>query len=90
MQEGKERQNKNNTRLRFLLDEIKASNVRLPKYDERVEKLERYVEQKMEKVEESKKSLSEEKEKIKKIARIRINQLIQYVFPITQIQPSKR
>lgn len=69
---------------------MKASNIRLPKYDDRVEKLERYVVQKAEKVEESRSLLAEEKEKLKKLARSRVHQLIEYIFPISQLQPSKR
>lgn len=88
--EAKEKQTKNHSRLKFLSDEINASNVRIPKYDERVEKLTWYVEQKVEKVDEMRNTLKKEKEKVKKISRIRISQLIQYVFPITQVQPSKR
>lgn len=89
-QEAKEKQTKNNSRLKFLQDEIVASNIRLPKYDERVGRLERYVEERGEKVEKSRNVLAEEKEKLKKIARLRINQLIQYVFPIKPLHPSKR
>lgn len=90
LQDAKEKQDKNKSRLKFLVNEVKASNIRLPKYDDRVEKLERYVVQKAEKVEESRILLAEEKEKLKKLARSRVHQLIEYIFPICQLQPSKR
>ncbi|GLV43336.1 Autophagy-related 14 [Carabus blaptoides fortunei] len=89
LQDAKDKQDKNKSRLKFLVNEVKASNIRLPKYDDRVEKLERYVIQKLEKVEESRSLLADEKAKLKKLARNRVHQLIEFIFPICQLQPSK-
>lgn len=89
LQEAKDRQEDSKKQLRHLATEVKTYNNRLPKYDDRVEKLERYVAQKAEKVEEKRKLLSAEREKLKKLARSRVKQLIEYIFPITQLQPSR-
>lgn len=89
LQEAKDRQDDSKKQLRHLATEVKTYNNRLPKYDDRVEKLERYVSQKAEKVEEKRRLLSTEREKLKKLARSRVKQLIEYIFPITQLQPSR-
>ncbi|KAF2899294.1 hypothetical protein ILUMI_06874 [Ignelater luminosus] len=78
-------------KLKKELTELKAKNEKLardlPKYEEKVSEIERYVYGKEEKIHRSKRKLEEKQRELKQLIRIRIRQLIKYIFPITIVQP---
>ncbi|KAB0803853.1 hypothetical protein PPYR_00823 [Photinus pyralis] len=59
----------------------------LPKYEEKVEELGCYVEGKEEKIKKAKMELEKKQRDLKQLTRVRIKQLIEYIFPITLVQP---
>lgn len=61
--------------------------ISLPKYNDRVNKLASFITNRQDDIEKNKEKLSEVQEKLKKITKIRINQLVKYIFPIKHIQP---
>lgn len=72
------------------LNELKQKNEKLskslPKYEERVEKLETYVGGKREDIQKKYEELTSCQEQLKKLVKIRIQQLIQYIFPISKVE----
>ncbi|KAK4884240.1 hypothetical protein RN001_000511 [Aquatica leii] len=73
------------------LTEIRHKNEKLskslPKYEEKVEELGCYVEGKEDKIKKSKLELEKKQQDLKHLTRVRIKQLIEYIFPITIVQP---
>lgn len=64
--------------------------LRLPRHEERVEKLHRFVVTLKVKQEKQKETVERKRQQLKKVIRIAAKQLIQYIFPLTQVEPSKR
>lgn len=64
--------------------------LRLPRHEERVEKINRYVVQLKGKQEKQKETVERKRQQLKKVIRIAAKQLIQYIFPLTQVEPSRR
>ncbi|XP_067002643.1 beclin 1-associated autophagy-related key regulator [Anabrus simplex] len=60
---------------------------RLPRYEERVCKLERYVIQMAADTEKQRRLVHQMQHELKKVIRASIQQLVQYIFPIAQVQP---
>lgn len=59
----------------------------LPRYREKVERLENYNLNTKEKIERTSEELLVAQEQVKKIVKIRINQLMKYIFPISAVYP---
>ncbi|KAF5292929.1 hypothetical protein FQA39_LY13809 [Lamprigera yunnana] len=76
---------------KYELSEIRNKNEKLskslPKYEEKVEELGCYVEGKEEKIQKSKLEWEKKQQELKHLTRVRIKQLIDYIFPITLVQP---
>lgn len=64
--------------------------LRLPRHEERVEKLHRYVAGLKAKQEKQKEAVDRKRQQLKKIIRTVAKQLIQYIFPLSKIQPNRR
>lgn len=60
----------------------------LPKYDLKVQELENHVAVRKEKVEKILDTYKEKQEILKRIVRLRIQQLFKFIFPITVVKPS--
>jgi len=63
---------------------------RLPKYQERVTRLESIARQSDEKVELHRKHLQAVQQKLKVVVKRRAEQLLKYIFPITEVIPPSR
>lgn len=74
------------------MTELKEKNDKrnkiLPKYDLKVQELENHVAVRKEKVEKMAETYREKQEILKKIVRLRIEQLFKFIFPITVVTPS--
>ena len=64
--------------------------MRLPRHEERVEKLHKYVTGLKAKQEKQKETVDRKRQQLKKIIRTAAKQLIKYIFPISELQPSRR
>lgn len=73
------------------LTELKQRNyklsISLPKYEEKVEKLGTYVAGKREDIQRNQDILEKYQQELKTVTKVRIQQLIQYIFPITKVDP---
>lgn len=76
----------NGSRLFDLKQKNEKLSRSLPKYEERVEKLETYVAGKREDIQRKSEELTLCQEQLKKLVKIRIQQLIQYIFPIAKVE----
>lgn len=63
-------------------------NKTLPMYERKVQEIETNVAVRREKVERTRKTALEHQEKLKKLTRLRIRQLFEYIFPITTVKPN--
>lgn len=74
----------------YKLKELKQKNEKLskslPKYEEKVERFESYVAGKQEDTQKSKELLQKYQEQLKSITKVRIQQLIRYIFPISRVE----
>ena len=89
MQEKREKQQVDSKKLKNLQQHNNALTTRLPKYEDKVGKLERYVEGKSEAIEKRRKTLSEKQIELKTVTKQRIQQLVKYIFPISNLKPSR-
>lgn len=64
--------------------------LKLPKHEEQVEKLRKHVIELKVKQEKQKESVERKRHQLKKVIRTAAKQLIQYIFPLSQVEPSKR
>lgn len=78
------------TNVRKLTD-LKQRNyklsISLPKYEEKVDKLGTYVAGKREDIQRNNEILAIYQQELKMVTKIRIQQLIQYIFPIAKVDP---
>ncbi|XP_034192923.1 autophagy related protein 14 isoform X4 [Osmia lignaria lignaria] len=63
--------------------------LRLPRHEERVEELHRYVVGLIIKQEKQKQAVDRKRQQLKKVIRIAAKQLIQYIFPLSKVQPNR-
>ncbi|XP_033216682.1 beclin 1-associated autophagy-related key regulator [Belonocnema kinseyi] len=87
--ETKQSINRGNQRLTVLKDVNKELTIRLPRHEERVEKLHRIVFGLKVKQEKQKETAERKRQQLKKVIRTAAKQLIQYIFPLTQVEPSR-
>lgn len=59
----------------------------LPKYEKKVEEMEQYVGDEQEKLINNKIFLTEQKQEVKKLVKVRLQQLAKYIFPISKVYP---
>lgn len=85
--EKREKQKLRKKQLTELVHKNEKLEKSLPKYREKVEELGCYVESKEDNIQESKRKLEKKRQDLKQLIRVRISQLIQYIFPITIVQP---
>lgn len=64
--------------------------LRLPRHEERVEKLHKYVIGLKIKQEKQRDFVEKKKQHLKKIIRTAAKQMIQYIFPLCQVESSRR
>ncbi|KAK9309470.1 hypothetical protein QLX08_000941 [Tetragonisca angustula] len=81
--------NRGNQRLNVLKDVNSQLALRLPRHEERVEKLHKYVTGLKAKQEKQKETVDRKRQQLKKIIRTAAKQLIKYIFPISELQPSR-
>ncbi|CAG9813648.1 unnamed protein product [Phaedon cochleariae] len=84
------KQSKVSNEVKFLelKDKNEKRNRSLPKYDNKVQELENYVAVRREKVEKIRDTTREKQEELKKLVKIRIQQLFKYIFPISTVKPT--
>ncbi|XP_056638534.1 beclin 1-associated autophagy-related key regulator isoform X2 [Diorhabda sublineata] len=88
LEEKRYRRTINNTSLATLRDKNERGSKSLPKYDNKVHEIESFVCSKQEKVEKTRDSVKEKQEELKKLVKLRIQQLFKYIFPITIVNPN--
>ncbi|KZC11185.1 PREDICTED: beclin 1-associated autophagy-related key regulator [Dufourea novaeangliae] len=81
--------NRGNQRLNVLKDVNSQLALRLPRHEERVEKLHRYVTGLRAKQEKQKEAVDRKRQQLKKVIRTAAKQLIQYIFPLSKVQPNR-
>jgi len=64
--------------------------LRLPRHEDRIEKLHYIVNGLKIRQEKQKELVENEREQLKKVIRTAAEQLIQYIFPLSKVQPNKR
>lgn len=79
-----------NQRLNILKDVNSQLTLRVPRHEDRIEKLHRYVNGLKVKQEKQKEAVDRKREQLKKVIRTAAKQLIQYIFPLSKVQPNKR
>nr|XP_012154072.1 PREDICTED: beclin 1-associated autophagy-related key regulator isoform X4 [Megachile rotundata] len=81
--------NRGNQRLNVLKDVNSQLALRLPRHEERVEELHRYVNGLRAKQEKQKQAVDRKRQQLKKVIRTATKQLIQYIFPLSKVQPNR-
>ncbi|KAH0952400.1 hypothetical protein HN011_010263 [Eciton burchellii] len=81
--------NRGNEQLDVLKDINSQLILRLPRHEDRIEKLHRIVNGLKVRQEKQKELVENEREQLKKVIRIAAEQLIQYIFPLSKVQPNK-
>ena len=79
-----------NQRLTVLKDVNKELTVRLPRHEERVEKVHGMVSKLKVKQDKQKETVERKRQQLKRVIRTASKQLVQYIFPLSQVEPSKR
>lgn len=79
-----------NQRLNILKDVNSQLTLRVPRHEDRIEKLHRYVNGLKVKQEKQKEAVDRKREQLKKVIRTAAKQLIQYIFPLSKVQPNRR
>lgn len=79
-----------NQRLNALKDVNSQLVLRLPRHEERVEKLHRFVIGLKMKQEKQREAVDRKRQQLKKVIRIAAKQLVQYIFPLCQVEPNRR
>ncbi|KAK0095124.1 hypothetical protein PV326_009180 [Microctonus aethiopoides] len=87
--ETKQNINKGNQRLNALKDVNSQLVLRLPRHEERVEKLHRFVIGLKMKQEKQREAVDKKRQQLKKVIRIAAKQLVQYIFPLCQVEPNR-
>ncbi|XP_011496345.1 PREDICTED: beclin 1-associated autophagy-related key regulator isoform X2 [Ceratosolen solmsi marchali] len=89
--ENETRQNiiRGNQRLHILKEVNSQIVLKLPRHEEQVEKLRRCVIDLKVRHERQKESVERKRQQLKKVIRIAAKQLIQYIFPLSQVEPTK-
>ncbi|XP_076645287.1 autophagy related protein 14 [Halictus rubicundus] len=87
--ETKQSINRGNQRLNVLKDVNSQVALRLPKHEERVERLHRHVTGLKVKQEKQKEAVDRKRQQLKKVIRTATKQLIQYIFPLSKVQPNR-
>ncbi|XP_012216786.1 beclin 1-associated autophagy-related key regulator isoform X2 [Linepithema humile] len=81
--------NRGNQRLNVLKDVNSQLTLRMPKHEERIDKIHRYVISLKGKQEKQKEAVDRKREQLKKVIRTAAKQLIQYIFPLSKVQPNR-
>lgn len=76
--------------MNILKDVNSQLTLRVPRHEDRIEKLHRYVNGLKVKQEKQKEAVDRKREQLKKVIRTAAKQLIQYIFPLSKVQPNKR
>lgn len=79
-----------NQRLNVLRDVNSQLILRLPRHEERVEKLNKFVAGLKILQEKQREAVDRKRQQLKKVIRTAAKQLIQYIFPLTQVDPNRR
>ncbi|KAF7990810.1 hypothetical protein HCN44_000615 [Aphidius gifuensis] len=87
--ETKQSINRGNQCLNYLKDSNSQLALRLPRHEERVEKLHKYVIGLKIKQEKQREFVEKKKQHLKKIIRTAAKQMIQYIFPLCQVESSR-
>ena len=77
-------------RIQLLSQQCQERSTRLPRYEERVNKLERYVNQMVANITKQQTAVTKVHEQLKGVIRSSIQQLVEYIFPILPVQPMPR
>ncbi|EZA61339.1 Beclin 1-associated autophagy-related key regulator [Ooceraea biroi] len=80
---------KGNEQLGILKDINSQLILRLPRQEDRIEKLQRIVSGLRAKQEKQREAVNREREQLKKVIRTAAKQLIQYIFPLSKVQPNR-
>lgn len=73
-----------------LAEQNKKRRSRLPRYEERVNRLENYVDSMALNVEKRQLAVRQIRDELKQIVRMSIQQLVQFIFPISSVPPAER
>lgn len=76
--------------MNILKDVNSQLTLRLPRHEERIEKLHRYVTGLKAKQEKQKEAVDRKRQQLKKVIRTAAKQLIQYIFPLSKVQTNRR
>lgn len=76
--------------MNVLKDVNSQLTLRVPRHEDRIEKLHRYVNGLKVKQEKQKEAVDRKREQLKKVIRTAAKQLIQYIFPLSKVQPNRR
>lgn len=87
LEEAKKNKETNIRKLTDLKQRNYKLSISLPKYEEKVEKLGTYVAGKREDIQKNHEVLAKYQQDLKTVTKIRIQQLIEYIFPITKMDP---
>ncbi|KAI5707091.1 hypothetical protein M8J75_014377 [Diaphorina citri] len=88
IKEVQERLLKRKEKLNHIKEENKKYSSRLPSFGKKMLKYENYIKEQKNKLSTKQNQLERVQNKIKHIARINMKQLIEYIFPITIVQPA--
>ncbi|CAG2054163.1 unnamed protein product [Timema podura] len=88
VQEKKKNINKGETEKANLTKTNRERSVRLPRYEEKVGKMEHYVRQWQHNVKKQQRALEAVHQDLKEVIRSSVQQLVTYIFPITAVQPA--
>lgn len=88
IKEVQERLYKKKERLNHIREENKKYSSRLPSFGKKMSKYENYIKDQKNKLSAKQSQLDKVQNKIKHIASINIKQLVEYIFPITIVQPA--
>lgn len=79
-----------NQRLNILKDGNSQLSQRKPRHEERVERLHCFVNSLKAKQERQLEAVDRKREQLKYVIRTAVSQLIQYIFPLSRVQPNRR
>lgn len=71
-------------------DNLKSASQTLPLYKDKVNRLQTFVVHHNNDVASRRQRLNEVHEELKRVSRTRIHELVNYIFPISAVQPSRR
>lgn len=79
-----------NQRLGILKEVNSQITPKLPRHEEQIEKIRRRVIEIRVRHEKQKETVERKRQQLKKVIRTAAKQLIQYIFPLSQVEPTKR